>query len=183
MELFDIDAGVVTLNPTSLFIPEFKVLWDRDKSEDKETATKEIAYVAFCKSLSGKNPYIAYAESIRENKVNEDTIKREPDELIKKALVKYAEFQDTTYTRLLKSSKNAAEKLSVYFDNMDFNLTDSYGKPVYSGRDLTSNLKEVGNIIKSLTNLEKQVQKDLLDNDSVRGGGDIGPFEMPRNKE
>lgn len=177
MELFDIDSGKVTLNPTSLYIPPFKELWDRDTSENKDQATKEIAYVAFLCNLSAKNPYNAYAESLREEKVNKDTIRKKPDKIIKDAIKKYKEFQDTTYTRLLISSKNAAEKLASYFDNMDFSKVDSYGKPIYTGRDLTSNLKEVGNIIKSLTSLEKQVQKDMLDISNVRGGSEIGAFE------
>lgn len=177
MELFDIDGGNVVLNPTSLYIPPFKKLWERDASESKEQATKEIAYVAFLCNLSTKNPYNAYADTIREEKVNKDTINKKPDKLIKDAIEKYKEFQETTYTRLLKSSKNAAEKLSSYFDNMDFDKVDSYGKPIYTGRDLTGNLKEVGNIIKSLTSLEKQVQKDMLDITAVRGGSDVGPFE------
>lgn len=177
MELFDIEGGQVVLNPTSLYIPPFKELWDRDKTEDKERAISEIAYVSFLCNMSSRNPYTAYAEEIREIHVNKDTIKGEPDELVKQAIEKYKEFQDTTYTRLLTSSKNAAEKLAHYFDTMDFSKTDAYGKPLYSGRDLTSNLKEVGNIIKSLTSLEKQVQKDMLETSSVRGGSDVGAFE------
>ena len=183
MELFDVDAGNITLNPTSLYIPEFKELWDRDKSVTKERATHEIAYIVFLCSYSVKNPYNVYAESIKEQKVNEDTIKGIPDESIERAIKKYKEMQETTYTRLLASSKGAAEKLAGYFDDIDFSKIDAYGKPIYSGRDLTSNLKEVGNIIKSLTSLEKQVQRDLLDNTSIRGGSSVGPFELPRHKE
>ena len=177
MELFDIEGGQIVLNPTSLYIPPFKELWDRDTSEDKSRATKEIAYVAFLCNYSSRNPYMAYSDSIREMYVNRDTIQGDPDDLVKSAIEKYREFQDTTYTRLLNSSKNAAEKLAHYFDTMDFSKTDAYGKPLYTGRDLTSNLKEVGNIIKSLTSLEKQVQKDMLETSIVRGGSDVGPFE------
>jgi len=89
MELFDIDGGNVVLSPTSLYIPPFKKLWERDASEDKERATKEIAYVAFLCNLSTKNPYNAYTDSIREEKVNKDTINKKPDTLIKEAIKKY----------------------------------------------------------------------------------------------
>lgn len=179
MELFDIEGGRLVLNPTNLFIPEFKVLWDRDKSQTKEQATLEIAYVAFMRSMSSKNPYNAYSDKDKKKKVQNDTIRTEPDELIEKALNKYQEFQKTTNTRLLLGARSAADKLAGYFERVDFEQLDSYGKPVYSARELASNLKEVGNIVKSLVLLENQVQKEQLDQQAVRGGNEIGMYELP----
>ena len=90
--------------------------------------------------------------------------------------------QSTTYTRLLKSSLKAADKLAEYFEMLDFTKLDSMGKPVYTVRDLGFSLKEVGNIIKSLTSLEKQVQKDQLESVKVRGDNEIGMYETPKKK-
>jgi hypothetical protein len=52
------------------------------------------------------------------------------------------------------------------------------GKPKYSATDLTRNLKEVGSIVKSLSNLENQVKLEL-EEQSVRGNAEIGYFEDP----
>ena len=79
-------------------------------------------------------------------------------------------------------ARSAADKLVGYFEKVDFELMDNYGKPVYSARDLASNLKEVGNIVKSLVLLEKQVQKEQLDSQEVRGGNDIGMYELIDNE-
>jgi len=181
MELFDIEGGKIVLNPNVLYIPEFKEIWDRDDTEGHDIATKEIAYVTFMKNMSSKNPYNAYSIKDKELKVRKDTIKKEPDDIIKKALDRYEEFQNTVNTRLLMGARSAADKLVGYFEKVDFDLVDNYGKPIYSARDLSSNLKEVGNIVKSLVLLEKQVQKEQLDSQDVRGGSEIGMYELPDN--
>jgi hypothetical protein len=81
--------------------------------------------------------------------------------------------------RLLEASEGAADKLADYFDTIDFSQVDSYGKPLYSAKDLSSNLKDVGNIVKSLAMLEKQVQTEIADK-NVRGQSEIGPYELPK---
>lgn len=95
------------------------------------------------------------------------------------AIIKYRKLQETVSVRMLRSAKNAAEKLSIYFDNIDFDLLDKFNKPVYSARDVASNLKEIGSIVKSLGILEDQVKKEQSSSGKVRGGVDIGDYEMP----
>ena len=185
MELFDIERGRLILNPNSLYVPEFRRIWERDKMSTKDQATKEIAYVTFMCNLSNKNPYNAYSERDKAIKITQDIfgdINYKPDDVIKEAMKKYTEMQSTTYTRLLKSSLKAADKLAEYFEMLDFTKLDSMGKPVYTVRDLGFSLKEVGNIIKSLTSLEKQVQKDQLESVKVRGDNEIGMYETPKKK-
>lgn len=179
MELFDIEGGKIVLNPNSLFIPEFKEIWDRDKSKDKYNATNEIAYIVFMANMSNKNPYNAYSDKDKAAKVLSDTIRKEPDEVILKALNRYKEFQNTTNTRLLMGARSAADKLAEYFETIDFSLVDGYGKPIYSARELASNLKEVGNIVKSLVLLETQVHREQLEMHAARGGSEIGLYELP----
>jgi hypothetical protein len=62
-KLFDIIGGNVIMNPTILWIPEFKEIWDRDKTKHKVRAVKEISYIVFLYSF--KSPYLAYSEKDR----------------------------------------------------------------------------------------------------------------------
>ena len=63
--LFDIVNGHVIMNPNSLAMPEFKAIWDRDKTKVKELAIKELSYVVFLCDESVKNPYHQYRLSER----------------------------------------------------------------------------------------------------------------------
>ena len=125
---------------------------------------------------------MGYSEDIRADILKEDFIQVDgwsPDEGIGGAINKFRLLSETTSSRLLKSSKIAADKLAVYFETIDFTILDDNGKPIYSARELASNLSAVGNIIKSLRILEDQVRKEQMDDNVARGGAEIGIFELP----
>jgi len=170
MRLFDIDKGKVVMNPTSLWIPEFKKLWSRDKSEDKSNASSEISYIVFMYDY--RSPYRDYAERDREQKIRQDCFAEEPDWLpdktVQKAIKKFREFQETANSRLLGAAKIAADKLTDYFRNVDSSAAS----------EIVRNLKELGTVVKSLDALEKQVQKEQLEKNSIRGGQEVGLFEV-----
>lgn len=182
MKVFDISNGNVVLDPARLIIPEFNELWRRDKTKDKVKAIKEISYIVFMYDLSVDNPYRGYLEIERMRVLKEDFFdsKWEPDKLVEKAIKKFKDLTETTNTRLLASAKSAAEKLASYFEEVDFKKLDSQGKPMYSARELASNLAAVGSIVKSLSQLEEQVRRETLDSSLARGGSDIGMYEIPK---
>lgn len=182
MRIFDILDNKVVLDPQSLAVPEFKKLWDRDKNKMKGTATKEISYIVFLCDESVDNPYRFYKDEDRERVLKQDFMGAEwqPDEAVLKAIEKLKDMKQTTNTRLLRSAKKAAERLSEYFDAVDFNKKDASGRLLYSSRDVSSNLKEVAGIIKSLNLLEEMVRKEQSESSNIRGGGDIGLYEVMR---
>jgi hypothetical protein len=168
MELFDIEAGKVVLDPNTLYIPEFKEIYDRDKSPGKETATKEIAYITYLCNFSPKNPYNSYSTKDKEDKVKADTIKGEPDEVVKKAMERYKEMQMTTTSRLMIAAKKASEVLAEYFEQAKSE----------DATEVIRNIEKLGNAVKSLYILEQQVQKEQLENARIRGGNELGMYEV-----
>jgi hypothetical protein len=180
-KLFDIQAGKITINEESLAIPPFKALWDRDKTKTKERATKEISFVAFL--CDYKSPYFeAYTEDQRLKVLKRDFLGDENfelDEVLENAIERYKEFRETTNTRLLRTAKATAEKLAEWFYKIDFDARDRDGRPIYTARDVSANLKDIGGIVKSLDVLERQVQKEQLEQSRARGGSDIGDYEIP----
>lgn len=185
MELFDIKDNKFILNPTNLYLPPFRQIWERDKSKGKEQAYKEIAYVTFLCNFSKENPYGAYIESERENKIKQDIIgdiNWEPDELVKEAVDKYREMQSTANSRLLVSAKKAADKLAIYFDNFDPEARDKNGRALYPISEVRAGLKDLSDIVRSLDKLQKQVQAEQLEAQEARGGSQIGAYEIPNNE-
>jgi hypothetical protein len=182
MKAFDIQGDQVIFSPEFLAVPHFNKIWSRDKKKGKGTAIKELSFIVFLCDNTVSNPYRGYSEMVREDVLKEDFIgdvKWKPDELIQEAVKKLRALLETTSSRLLRSSQVAADKLGRYFENIDFDQLDDNGKPVYSARELASNLSAVGNIVKSLKALEEQVRKEQLDDQTTRGGFEIGDFEIP----
>lgn len=170
MELFDIESGRIQLNPNSLYIPEFRKIYERDKSKEKHQAMKEIGYVTYLCSLSSKNPYNAYAHNIREKYVRRDTIETEPDDLLKKAIERYREMQKTASSKLVENAIKAADVLAEYFGEV---------KKEDAG-EIIRNMERLGGVVKTLESLKKQLEKEQLDAATVRGGSEIGPYEVPK---
>lgn len=178
-KLFDIERNRIVPDANILAVPILKKIWFRDKHKEKDKAFKEISYIVFLCDFH--SPYRDMEENIRKQSIVEDIFDDntwKPDKLILKGIETYKKLQETPSMRLLTSARNTLDKLSDYFDSIDFSEEDIMGKPKYSANDLTKNLKEVGNIVRSLANLEKQVRLEL-EEQSVRGDSEIGYFEDP----
>lgn len=180
MKVFDIVSGEVVIDPSRLIIPEFKKLWMRDKTKDKTRATKEIAYITFKFDLSADNPYRGYSEIERDDVLKRDifnNVNWHPDAEVINATNKFQDLMETTNVRVLLGAKQAAEELAKWFRGVKH--TDSE----FSVSELSRNLKEVGNIIKSLSQLEEMVRREQIDKSTTRGGTEIGMYEIPRSNE
>jgi hypothetical protein len=178
MKVFDIVSGEVVVDPSRLIIPEFNKLWTRDKTKDKRNAVKEIAYITFLFDLSADNPYRGYTEYERELVLKKDLFNNsnwEPDSAVKEASIRFQELMETTNIRVLLGAKQAAEELAKWFRGVKHTDED------FSVTELSRNLKEVGNIIKSLGQLEEMVKREQVDKTTTRGGTDIGMYEIPRS--
>jgi hypothetical protein len=179
--IFDIENSKVILKASSLAIPEFKKIWDNDKDKLKKNAYNKLSYVVFLCDMSLDNPYRNYADQDREITLKRDFFHDENinvEEDISDAIRKYRELQETVSVRMLRAAKKAADKLSEYFETINFKEVDKMGKPVYSARDVASNLKEIGGIVKSLSILEDQVRREQATGGKIRGGGEIGDYEV-----
>jgi hypothetical protein len=182
MRVFDIVSGEIVVDPSRLMIPEFRTLWQRDKTKDKQRVTKELAYIVFSYDLSADNPYRGYSEYERDIVLKRDLFNDPnwvPDDKITAAIDKFKKLMETTNTRVLLGAKKAAEELAKWFEQVDFTKVDAYGKPVFSATELSRNLKEVGSIVKSLAQLEDMVRREQVDKTTTRGGTDIGMYEIP----
>lgn len=172
--MFDIKGDKIILNTESLAIPPFKDYYN--KAKDKSKALKEIEYIIWL--YKWNSPYDAYAEKDRAKQVAKDVFKDEtyiPSEEIKELAKRFVEFQETPSTRLLGASKSAAEglieALTTYSQNeMDIDVAIK----------ITRILKDVGNIVKSLDITMKQAKAEQMESGKVKGGGQIGLYEMPR---
>ena len=58
MDLITIDNNVAIPSAYTLTITEFKDIVDRDKSKDKNVATKELAYIYFM--VDHRSPFAAF---------------------------------------------------------------------------------------------------------------------------
>jgi|WetSurMetagenome_2_1015567.scaffolds.fasta_scaffold84543_4 hypothetical protein len=181
MNLYNISPqGKLELDPQNVAIPPFRDIWNRDRSKTKEKATKELSYIFYL--CDYKSPYLAYGEHERELTIRKDFIKDEvwtPDDLVQNAIDKYRELQYTPILRMLNSALGVATKVSMYFDSVDFEKTDTRGNKIYDINDVLAAIDKVEKVVNKLKALEQKVKSEQMDNATVRGNSEIGSYEIP----
>ncbi len=169
-KLFDIVNGIVILNPTALWVPEFKHIYHRDVDTNKATAYAEISYIVM--TLDFNSPYMAYSEKDRQRRVIKDyfpdNLGWKPDKDVRAAIKKFHALQDSVALRALRAAKIALDKATEYFETADST----------KALEILRTAKELGPMVKSIDMLTTQVQKEQLESSSIRGGQGIGLFEL-----
>lgn len=166
----------MTISPEALMIKEFKKIWSRDRSDKKDKALKEFAYVYHLTDY--QSIYRNYHIDTRESKIildifNDRTWK--PDSNINEAINKYRDLQTTLSMQLLNDVELGLTKLRDYFRDADFS-DDENG---VAAKNFIANVKAMGELVKGMKSLREEVEKELVDNMQLRGRTEIGQRELP----
>lgn len=171
-----------------LLIKEFKALLENKRNisstdktgENKERAQKEFTFMFLY--LDWESPYFKYTEEDRQQAAFDDsglTEEEMNDPLFLDACKKYNELQDKIQElRLLKGCMTTIENIIYYFENVDVNERNpNDGKPIYKTKDVTMEIKNARELIKTIRELEKDVKEGLSEESSVRGNVELGFFD------
>ena len=180
--LFDLKDRKITFSPQALMIPELKLIWDTDKTEDKIEAIKKLSYIYFL--CDYKSPYVlSVLPELLSKTVARDFMKDEeylptPDVLA--GIDKYKELQKTPSMGLLEAAVITIHKLSSYLRSVDLSERDKSGKPLYKPSDVTNSLKSIGGIVESVAKVQEQIEKETIQKGRLRGQRKKGNREDPR---
>ncbi len=155
-ELIVVSNNVAGPSPYAITISEFKILKGQDLG----------AVYFFADHIS---PYAAYDNDEREVKICQD-LKIKFTTKVHAAIDKYNELSETHAVKLLKAARHSINKLEEYFRTIDLTAIDDHGKPIYSAKDLITNLEKMGKVVEGLDKLEELVKKQQAKNNPNRGG-------------
>lgn len=180
MGLFQLKNNQVIVDPDALAIPVFLEIWERDTSKTKERAWRELAYIYY--TIDFQSGYQGPSLDERIKNVSRDFMKDEkwtPDKMVKDAMDWYEQNQYDALPslRLLEGSLIAANKMDKFFRTFDMNERMENMKPVFSSKEISSSLKDIGGIIASIEKLKDTVKKEMSTSTKVRGGGSVGRRE------
>jgi len=148
--------------------------------EFKGLKAEELSFVYFM--VDHRSPYSVYEWEQRIKEVTESIFDKEsewkPTTKVMAACAKYDKLIETSAVRLLKAAKESIMKLERYFRTIDLTLLDDRDKPIYSAKDLISNLEKMGKVVDGLTKLEEIVQREEQAANSNRGGVEVNKYNM-----
>lgn len=175
MKIFQLENNSISIEPEILLIPEFKKIYDKDKTKTKEKSFNTFEYIYFVNDWN--SPYRVYTDiDDRKRKVKKDYIKEKDwteDVDVKAALDKYNELSKTPIMRLIEDAYVMVDKLRSYFLQVDFNRVDKMGKKIDKATEGMSNLEKLGKVVESLKRLEEMAAKEKLEKTSVRANREV----------
>lgn len=165
----------VEVDPRLLWIPEFREVYKKDRTDKKQKANREFAYIYFMSDF--KSEYEVYGID-KQRMICRDIMENEtwePDSVVTKAVEKYKELQKTTSMRYLESVRTTAHSMIKYHEDLMYNHKTQNAKD-YDPTPAINGMKKMDEIMNNLEKWEKKVFSEE-DGMKIRGGGDIGIFE------
>jgi uncharacterized protein (DUF4213/DUF364 family) len=184
MKLFNLNIKTyeVEFSEEALLLEPFSVLFKRDKSEHKDIAIKELAYVYFFVDL--RSDYIAILdEDVRSEEIIKDLKlpkSWKPDKKVENAIAFYKEKSGTVAARLLEDSYMAVDKVSKYLRDVNLEETmviKGHVKPKHDVKKIADTIKLVPSLLSSLKQAETIYLKEKEESKQKSGSRDFNTFE------
>jgi hypothetical protein len=158
MKIFDLVDNKVTFDTAILLVPEFKTLWDKDKTKNKDLAFKQFLYIYFI--MDSASPYSNFPEEKKKVAVAQDLLKGEVTDTpeLKVAMDKYRELSETPTQRLLNSVKYKIDEIAQYLQNTPY--TDDNATAQLKSIESTSKLTAQLTILQDAVNKEKSTASE-----------------------
>lgn len=180
MKIFNYDKFRLSLNePEILLVPEFKELFEKDKTKEKKKAFSRFTYIYLM--LDWNSPFKEYSdeERKRESLISSDLTKEDIDESLEQALKKYDEIKNSNrILRYIKSTWTLLDKLNDYCNSVNLTSTieegPQKGKLIHSVRDVRDTIKQMEELILKAKNLRNIFKEEMEDDIQVRGDRQIG---------
>lgn len=105
----------------------------------------------------------------------------QPDKYDKEAIeFLETELNDLIAFRLFRKALKAAYATEEYFDNIDYTEKDAKGNLVYSPRETVGMLKDIGDVIDGIEEMQKRYRREMVaQKKKFKGKKRINPLELP----
>ncbi len=175
MRLLVYEGYNLTIDPMLLTLKPFKAIWVRDKTEKKERAISEIAYIYFMEDPRSDYQYIIdrdeRSKSIKEGEGLKATW--QPDGTVKEAMKLYASFK-TTSALLLEDTRALVDGYRNKLRDLTSDMSELDVKDV---KELGAIIKQVPSMVKDLDEAERALAKEIAQSDKVRGAQEKSIYE------
>lgn len=175
MRLLVYEGYNLTIDPMVLTLKPFKAIWVRDKTEKKERAISEIAYIYFMEDPRSDYQYIIdrdeRSKAIKEGEGLKPTW--QPDGTVKEAMKLYASFK-TTSALLLEDTRALVDGYRNKLRDLTSDMSELDVKDV---KELGAIIKQVPSMVKDLDEAERALAKEIAQSDKVRGAQEKSIYE------
>lgn len=174
MHLLVFEDYEVRVSPEALLIKPIRMLWNQDRSKQKEKFFQQMSYLFFCYDPRSTYAYLTEEEDRKQAIIEQEGLEPDfqPSKLLLEAIEVYKKHTITSSTRLLESTRVAVEALSEELRDTKNKLAErtDKGAAVYKPNDVMASLERVLKFIPQLQELERKVDSEIQESTKARGG-------------
>lgn len=166
--------GKPQFSELALSLIPIKELWERDNSNDKSRAYKELAFIILATDLSSNNPFREYSKEDRIAVLKKDILgtNYEIDSVMRNVLTYIKERTRSLAKEHLSDGIEAINKISKYMKSVDLTMTDEVGKPIHNVKQFQEVAQRTAKDVQNLMELKKIVENEDKEESSIRAGGE-----------
>ena len=178
LKLFKYEGYKVVISPEAFALEPFRLIWNRDRTVNKDKAIPELGYIYFFYDPRSDYTYITDEKERHETILKDQGFPKnwKPDDLLNKAIQLYVSFK-TTSSLLLEDTRCAVDKLRKEIRAINLSEKDSNGKPIYTLQNITGTIKLIPSLSKDLAEAERALNIELVELTRPKGGGEKTLFE------
>lgn len=172
MNLLEYKDFQVNVSPEALLVGPIRKLYNKDRTVNKDKFMQQLSVIFFMSDPRSNYNYIIDKNDRLKAIVEQEglpanyTISPE----VQEAIDIYTKLCQTTSTLLLEDTRAAVDKVRKFLRDVDLELLDDKGKPVYTINSITTALKQIPQLAKDLQETEKLVTKEIEEAGRMRGG-------------
>lgn len=171
MKLIEYINFEIKISDEALLVKPIRLLYNKDRSKSKEQFIKQMSYLYFYADPRSSYNYITNDKERSKAIIAQEGLPKDfkPSEELEKAISIYRQLTTTTSLLLLQDTRIAVDKVRDFLRNVDLNLLDDKGKPVYTINSITATIKQIPQLAKDLAEAEKLVTKEIEEQGRARG--------------
>lgn len=179
--MLQLNNNIVEVMPETLVIPAFKLIWDKDVSDNKEKALKLLTFIYQVNDI--KSAYkSAYSGKELRLRVSTDlglTLKTVNAKMILSAEEIYKGLQKTKSLKLAEAAESIIEQITIYFNEFTLENVEDSAKPDMVDK-IMKNIEKVDIVTLKLETAKKRIEAELLG--KGKGGRQLGKRELPKSQ-
>lgn len=172
MKLIEYDNFQIKIADEAYLVRPIRKLFVQDRTKNKDRFWQQMSYLYFMTDPASSYNYITDLKERSRAIIEQEGLPDDftPSKELKEAMEIYKKTTLTSSVLLLEDTRIAIDKLREFLRNIDLNAMDDKGKPIYPINMVTSAIKQIPELSKALSEAEKAVQKELMENGRARGG-------------
>ena len=172
MHILEYKDYEVTPTQEAFLIKPIRELYNADRTKTKEKFMQQMSILYFLVDPRSSYSYIVDDKDRLIQILEQEglPITYKIDDKLQAAIDIYKEHVITSSYLLIQDTRIAIDKVRQFLREVDLNLLDDKGKPVYTITSVTSAIKQIPQLAKDLQEAEKIIAKEIEEQGRARGG-------------